>query len=162
MSLTFTAQIENLSKDLQEKQAAYQKESQQLLHTVFSSFLDACPSVKAVYWTQYAPSFNDGDPCVFSVHTVMFSNATDEKALADAMDEEDLSDHLTEDGKEVVALETWSSRLSEFFPKDECKALESFISSSTMKGAMEAIFGSSVSVIATKEGFRAEDYECGY
>jgi hypothetical protein len=162
MSLTFTAQTENFSKDLQEKQAAYQKESQQLLYTVFASFFDACPSVKAVYWTQYAPGFNDGDPCVFSVHTVAFSNATDEKALAGAIDEEDLSDYLTEDGKEVVGLETWSSRFSEFFPKDECKALESFISSSTIKGAMEAIFGSSVSVIATEAGFKVEDYECGY
>jgi hypothetical protein len=162
MALTFTAQTKNFSKDLQEKQAAYQKECQQLLHTVFASFFDVCPSVKAVYWTQYAPSFNDGDPCVFSVNSVSFCNSTNEKALADAMDEEDLSDHLTEDGKEVVALETWSSRFSEFFPKDECKALESFISSSTMKGAMEAIFGSGVSVIATKEGFKAEDYYRGY
>lgn len=34
----------------------------------FKAFFEAHPNVDAVRWTQYAPSFNDGDPCVFTVH----------------------------------------------------------------------------------------------
>lgn len=38
---------------------------------LFTDFFTANPEVEAIRWTQYAPAFNDGDPCVFSIHEPM-------------------------------------------------------------------------------------------
>lgn len=32
------------------------------------------PGVESIYWTQYTPYFNDGDPCVFHVHFEPYIN----------------------------------------------------------------------------------------
>jgi hypothetical protein len=39
-----------------------------LLGKAFTTFFERCPEVYSVLWAQYAPYFNDGDPCVFHVH----------------------------------------------------------------------------------------------
>lgn len=40
---------------------------------MFKAFFENNPEIKAVGWTQGTPSFNDGDPCVFSVYEVQYS-----------------------------------------------------------------------------------------
>ena len=48
---------------------------------MFKDFFEKHQHVRAVQWEQYAPYFNDGDPCIFSVHegklamTQEFTNA---------------------------------------------------------------------------------------
>lgn len=36
-------------------------------------FFDKFPKVRTIYWSQYIPYFNDGDPCVFSVGDICFN-----------------------------------------------------------------------------------------
>ena len=38
------------------------------IQAVFEAFFKEHPLVEQVYWDQYAPYFNDGEPCVFSVN----------------------------------------------------------------------------------------------
>ena len=38
------------------------------LKTVFKAVFAEYPNVTRLTWRQYTPYFNDGDPCVFSVH----------------------------------------------------------------------------------------------
>ncbi len=52
-------------KQLQEQMAA---EGRQLLKELFTDFFAAHTEILTVYWDQYTPHFNDGDPCVFRCH----------------------------------------------------------------------------------------------
>lgn len=160
MSSNFVLQTEEILSDLCAQRIAYKKQCQKLLHKVFLAFFDACPSVKAVYWHQYTPSFNDGDPCSFTMGDPSFVNSSNPDAICAAQESGDLDGFFTDEGEAVVAMERWSSDFSEFFPYDECKTLGSFISS--MDDAMEQIFGDNVLVTATKAGFQTEKYDCGY
>jgi hypothetical protein len=162
MTSDFVADVEQICTALEAQQASFQQECQKLLHKTFSAFFAACPSVKALYWRQYTPSFNDGDPCVFTVNDITFANTADRDTLEKAVNEEDLENCYADDGTEAVAMETWSDGFSRFFPEKPCKALSAFVSSMEKASALEAAFGTNVSVLVTREGFTVDEYECGY
>lgn len=42
--------------------------SSEALIEYFAPIFDADPRVKAIVWDQYAPYFNDGEPCEFEIH----------------------------------------------------------------------------------------------
>jgi len=65
------AQIEAARKEMQAK-------SEGLIEAVVKQFLDKCPEVTGIHWTQYTPYFNDGDTCEFSVHEFCFHILADE------------------------------------------------------------------------------------
>jgi hypothetical protein len=65
------AQIEAAQKEMQAK-------SEGLIEAVVKQFLDNCPEVTGVHWTQYTPYFNDGDSCEFGVNEFCFHILTDE------------------------------------------------------------------------------------
>ncbi len=43
------------------------------LREVFQEFFKANPEVTGIAWAQFAPHFNDGDACTFSVHSFCLS-----------------------------------------------------------------------------------------
>ena len=65
------------SASLIEKLDKIKKEYQQLAGRAISEGLaelfERFPKFQSVGWRQYAPSFNDGDPCVFSAHVDSYS-----------------------------------------------------------------------------------------
>lgn len=65
------AQIEAARKEMQAK-------SEGLIEAVVKQFLDNCPEVTGVHWTQYTPYFNDGGSCEFGVNDFCFHILTDE------------------------------------------------------------------------------------
>lgn len=56
-------------EDLHAMQKAYRNklrnEGEAAMKEAFKEVFDAHPSVESIYWTQYTPYFNDGDPCYF-------------------------------------------------------------------------------------------------
>ena len=58
-------QIEAAKKEMRDK-------SQGLVEALVKQFLDACPEVTGIHWSQYTPYFNDGDSCEFSVNEICF------------------------------------------------------------------------------------------
>lgn len=57
-----------LKQELAALRAQAQDRSKELLHAEFRAFFEKHgESVKSVFWTQYTPYFNDGEPCRFSV-----------------------------------------------------------------------------------------------
>jgi len=60
-------------KTLEELRAKIAAESGQALDKLFKAFFDAYPEVKTIYWAQYTPYFNDGDPCTFTLTDINFS-----------------------------------------------------------------------------------------
>lgn len=57
--------IEELNKYIHE-------EGEKGLLEGLKEFMEANPTVQAVRWEQYAPYFNDGDPCVFGIYAPQF------------------------------------------------------------------------------------------
>ncbi len=58
------------------------------------------PELNTFSWIQYAPSFNDGDPCYFSVYRDPFINGYDSSGESDGTEEEDEEEQEWEFWKE--------------------------------------------------------------
>jgi hypothetical protein len=99
------------------------------------AIFEADANVTAVHWTQYAPYFNDGDPCTFSVN---YPELTIE-------DEGDRQDHYSiKDEKLKSALD----------------AFQGLIEDSDLSDIMETAFGDSVEVTITRDGeVSVEEYD---
>lgn len=107
----------------------------------FGEVFAAHPEITAIRWAQYAPSFNDGDPCVFSVHE-WYAKIGDTKEGGD-----------NDDG---FLLSYESEKVEE--AEDDIDALFALFDDDVM----EDEFGSSVKVTATRDGFETEEYNDDY
>lgn len=109
---------------------------------LFKAFFAEYPTVTAVGWDQYAPHFNDGDACEFSVHEAY---VTTEKGV-DFANVRGLYDEGTDGFKDSYSLKDgpvkeglqrlWRSMDDDIF---------------------EVAFGSDAMVIATPEGFHINE-----
>jgi hypothetical protein len=154
--------IESLLKELREIQAETQQKLQKSLKELFSEFWVNNPDIQTVVWTQYAPYFNDGNPCVFSVNDPAFTNFRLEDSNATAQ-EISWGDYEDEE-KTHVCVQSWTVEKDiEHFKLnanvDSIKSLSSFLCSDVVSDVMENTFGSDSLVIATREGFEVQEYE---
>jgi hypothetical protein len=151
--MTFQANIEAMIDDFSKKQAEFANNLKKELKNTFKQFFDAVPECTAVIWTQYAPYFNDGEECIFSVHSATFTNAADP---------DDIRYGEYEGDDETV----WTHG-------DDCygdveppahivpalNALDSLIQNDELESIFKTMFGNHVKVIATREGFKTEQYD---
>lgn len=139
-------------------QAEFQAVAQGKIKEIFEAFWEKNPAIKAVTWTQYAPYFNDGDPCVFSVHDPYFTNAEGE-------DMKDVSRWGEYEGeKEGIWSEysfggKYDGPVPEGVDAESTKELSSFLCSHALSSAMEATFGSDSRVVANRAGFDIEEID---
>lgn len=84
-----TEASERLEAEMKRIQQEYQANAKSLIGDVFADFLRSYPNVKALYWTQYTPFFNDGEACEFSVHDL---NALTEDDVREYMESNDIED----------------------------------------------------------------------
>jgi Zn-finger protein len=142
--LTFDDQIKKIEKIIEdarnEAKAAFVAELRRLM-TLY-------PEIKCAVWNQYTPSFNDGDPCYFTVGDFYISTSEEVDSNGEIDTEDD--DH-----------EVWSSynlppRFKEYQP------VMDFMNSGVGADILEDVFGSDVQVRVTVSGVQVEDYDCGY
>jgi hypothetical protein len=135
-------QIRAKTAALNEQIAALQKEAAEMIKPMLSEFIKANPQVEQVYWTQYTPYFNDGDPCVFRVNEPYFVFIGDDEEY-----------------------DAWSISKSEYAPAQEtcsaetaaaCSALAKELAS--LDGPLETLFGDHVKVIVTAGGVDVDEY----
>jgi hypothetical protein len=83
------ADIKAKARELEELMKA---EGKSIVLEAAKQFFEACPEVEAVRWTQYAPHFNDGEPCEFGVNTPKVkygeTGGDDEDGWLDTYDDE--------------------------------------------------------------------------
>lgn len=60
--------LKELIKKKQEIEEEFRKSGETLVTAEIEKFFADNPKVTGVCWDQYAPYFNDGDPCVFGVN----------------------------------------------------------------------------------------------
>ena len=146
----------------------FKEEIQTKLKTEFkkiiSTLFEQNPKLNAIVWTQYTPYFRDGDPCVFSVEEVSFTNAT-----GDGLNDINWGEY---DGKnkDVACLTSyfnpknkWETDANRVFATEidfeSCKKLTNLMESNEMSDVMLATFGDHVKVVATREGFDIQEYD---
>jgi len=128
--------LQNLTKQREDLSTQIKKQYQAACKT----FFDANPNVHLV-WTQYAPYFNDGDPCEFAVNTPDIVVGEKEELIDHNFrwGEHDDSDKLTPEVKEQV------------------EYLAGFIE--TEEDLMESLYGNGYKVFLSKDGASVTEYE---
>lgn len=151
-----TATLQNLINDVKAARERMQAEGKNALGQALDQFFESCPEVRCITWAQYAPYFNDGDPCVFSVDDPKvqpFANKV-EPDMAEALADYDgcmfgwsdsgpyaLERELNE--RERAILAQWNT-IKPAFSEHELFKLT---------------FGDDCQVVASREGFEISEYE---
>lgn len=154
--------------DLKALIEAYEQKRQELrdscldlMREHFNKFFAENPTVKRISWTQYAPHFNDGEPCEFDVNEVYFSWLT--------ADEEEL--HLRELDNQGILYETykydsptWTYMGGEAaIEKWDTNVHPALVAMDTLihsipEEIMKDVFGLDSEIIITPEAINIEDY----
>lgn len=140
-----------------------------LLGKAFKEFFDRCPEVRAVVWTQYAPYFNDGDPCTFGVNQREIVPFLDkiEPELAEFIaarrdeDDEETVAYMSGDGCMLpykIDDSTYASQKRVQAAFDEILALAF---TDECENLMQTAFGDDCRVVATRDGFDIDECEHG-
>lgn len=66
------AEFEMYRAQIDVARAAMAEKSQGLIEAVIHESLQSAPQISSFFWTQYTPHFNDGEPCLFSVHELQY------------------------------------------------------------------------------------------
>lgn len=104
---------------------------------------DACPELGAIVWTQYAPHFNDGEACTFSVHEAGFwsTEAVDENG-EDGLNSYDDDLGCYGDKKDLPTKKA----------RKEFENFETFITSTLGEDLCERVFGEDAKVTILRNG----------
>ena len=150
-----TNRFNSLIAEQQALRVKFRADAQTMFKESLKTFFDMNPGVSALLWTQYTPYFNDGDPCVFNVHDVHFTNAEGKELNNVSV----WGEYEGED--ENVWVEYYAKSLAgkEGVDVSSCDFISGMIQSSDMKDIMKEMFGDHVSVIVTRSGIDVEEYE---
>jgi hypothetical protein len=167
---TLQSRFDALIEEQRALKAKFQTEAQAMFKDTMKEFFDKNPGITALKWTQYTPYFNDGDPCVFNVNDVTFTNATeDELDNVTAWGEYEGEDesvwvsqniaYVLNSGSKYYQEEAAKIRAAGGFDEDSCDLIDKVIRSDEMEDIMKEMFGDHVVITATRDGFDVDDYE---
>lgn len=156
-------------KELTDKVKEFRKklmaEGEVIIKDAIKEVLDANPKIDGFRWEQYAPYFNDGEPCTFSVNEVRIKLVGLEDEDGDYEDgylsEYDLRDTKWENNARVPLAD---DELPYGLTRDELKSLDDAASAlytafQEIEEVMEQVFGNHVQVTATRKGIEVEEYD---
>ena len=129
--------IKKIQKELdifETKKQELVKELRKDFPQMFNELFEKSKCIKSISWTQYTPYFNDGEECVFSVHT-------------DWMDVNE-DDYYNRDG-----IEGWNKAEEAIIT--EMKTILASIPEEFYK----ELFGDHVKVTLSKEGIVVDEYD---
>lgn len=172
--------LQTLLNTIQESKDLIRTKGQEALGQAFKDFFDSCPEVRIVCWQQYAPYFNDGDPCEFSVHdpqVIPYPNKIEKDLavhLGFDLDESDDEDGDSDDGDEDDEDEDGTDSRSDFYEGGMTGRLYGFREKNEREKRVEAafstlaeafkeddlfetVFGSNCQVVASRDGFDIQD-----
>ncbi len=136
-------------KELKAKMSALKKEMRAMgkdaIVSEVKTFLEAHPTITAIAWAQYAPGFNDGDPCIFHVRDFNYTTNPDTKEMFSNFStygEGDAKDEFTAYGEDEALTKA-------------VRDLESAISDDDI---FEHAFGSDGKVMITRDGTVSTGY----
>lgn len=132
--------IKSNQEEFEKVMKEMRKKGSETLMEVFKAFFQKHGEVvKTIAWRQYAPHFNDGEPCEFSVYEPEFLSIGHEEVSGYYNEEYDIQ---------------YSNYLMSAELKSDVESLSIFIQSDTMIESMKILFGtdSGVKVYMTSDG----------
>lgn len=174
--------VKKIVSDYNEAQAEFSKKMKATFGDMFTRFFAAYPEITGIGWTQYAPSFNDGEPCEFGVHGFNFTNQKFDAKETSATELEEMEFNYTRPAEYIYRyaagngtdaqyykdlIEEYNKTVAEKGDRfDEvataCEEFEKLLES-IPDDIFESVFGSGASIVATAAGFEVDDcYDCGY
>lgn len=136
-------------KELQNNVSAWAKKN---LESIFIKFFESAPEIKSIYWSQYIPSFNDGDVCEFSLTDVICSPVEGSKINSPYhYDEYELSE--SEQADQDIITSVRSSQVT---------SIETLINNLSSYNILESVYGVNVFIVITRDGTTITEYDCGY
>jgi hypothetical protein len=159
--------LQALTEELTAFKATFQEKAKTAIEATFKEFFVKFPEVSRIYWTQYTPYFNDGDPCTFSVNGVSIYLTKEGRAQfgLDPEDEGDEDDDGDEGG-DLYSLSIWDRNAKETrYISPRAEELYSAVKEidKGMQGvedALEVIYGDHVQVTIRRNGSsEVDEYE---
>ena len=151
-----TNSINTVISEYERLMAEVRQSLQDKMKDIFKSFFESHPDVKTIHWTQYAPHFNDGAECVFSVNDTHFSKT----------DYKDLESSYGEDDDGFIATRVWDPELRRYVDLDldpvlveDMRSLSSILQSDVNEDVLRAMFGTSVWIKAHRDGFDVDEHD---
>lgn len=135
--------IETYRAQKKEMQNKLKEFGQETFKPFFLNLFEAHPEAQAVRWTQYTPSFNDGDPCVFQVNS---PEATGVVIIADEEYDDEEDWHEAWDGEGAHPLSAVADQVEKFFED--------------IDDVMHEAFGDGVQVTVQRNGTITVDDYC--
>lgn len=148
-------------KKLAEQREKLEAEAQDNMKSYLGTFMEANPKIKAIKWTQYTPSFNDGDPCYFSIHGTFVALEGD---TAESTYETIEVDDVEMPARELYGIKR-DDEVAALIGKEAAKELaelEDFLNAKGNRAMFEAAFGDPSEVTVTKAGISVTETEAGY
>ena len=153
--------IKELKKKLAVLRTEMKEKGAELIKADFAEFFAANPKVTAIAWTQYAPYFNDGDACTFSVHEFQYTTAP-ESEVDNVFDELDWGEPGDSSGAFVSgpAYESYDYETKTFVYRTDVDPEEVAVGKNLAQlerdivedDLFETIFGSDCSVMVRRDG----------
>ncbi len=142
--------LTELNEVIAEADRQIKAKGKQAIGAAFKELFAAHPLLRAVRWTQYTPSFNDGDPCEFGVNEAYVSAAwtTADDSGVDDPDEDVLFEYPS----------THSLKGEEAAIRTPVYNAVSELMRTIPERAMLVAFGDGYRVTASREGFDVEEY----
>lgn len=171
---TATEKLNELSTSILDLKAKAAKQGQQLFSEACAEVFESLPNLVSFSWKQYAPYFNDGEPCEFSVWAdypdvvikhegklvklvglwqTSYKGAAkgvsfDDSEFVDGTDDDEelerISEHLEQNSKDLVSILVALKPILHFLSANEEVA--------------EEAFGNDSIVIVSRDGVEVEDY----
>jgi hypothetical protein len=162
--------LKTIVDDFIKAQEEFQTKAQASMKEAFKAIFDAYPGIQGFRWTQYAPYFNDGEECVFSVNEISVFGGNLEEDDIDSItgwgDYDGDNELVFTDGYRETNTFAWdrpfvlqagSNALKKNAP--EVSDLVSALQSGALEDVMRATFGNHVQVTANRGGFDVDDYD---
>lgn len=159
--------IDNIVTDYNERIKEMREGLTNTLKEAFKEVFTENPNLYMITWTQYAPYFNDGDPCEFSVHELYAVNKDvledeeyDEDSLPSPWEfEDEFSKYRMSEpswGEEAKA--AWAASSEEY--KQEAERVDAFLTtiSSIDEDVFKAAFGEDNAVYVFADRIVTEDF----
>lgn len=131
-------QLAEITRKRTEYQESVKGAGKELVKELLSGFFERNSIATAIKWEQYTPHFNDGDPCVFNVHSPTIQvlgeieGGDRDDGFRDSYD--------FEDGNMKQEIKDLEKQLDEF------------------QDVLQQVFGDGVQITATRESIEVEEY----
>lgn len=144
-------------QEYKEEKERLSNQAEEVIKSYFNQLFQDQPDLVAIKWNQYIPSFNDGDPCTFSLGGVYICDTQPRDEYPDDYD----SEYYFEFNDKYYSVGTIYE--DKYYEKYEYKwfaDLEDFLED--VKPELEKVFGSNATVIVFRDSIEIEEFDYGY